>query len=162
MAAIRQPVSTLEISFEGNVLEIYGIKAPNHLMFTVSIDGGEAVECDGYGPSRTDGNQLLYSSEDAGIELENTAHTALLTVLDQSNEAAVNAQGISITYAKVYGGEVSEPEEPEFPGYSDVDDATSTSSGELRRRIRRTVLYDEVHRYRHRDLCQQEHRACGF
>ena len=125
------PGATLEISFEGNVLEIYGIKAPNHLMFTVSIDGGEAVECDGYGPSRTDGNQLLYSSEDAGIELENTAHTALLTVLDQSNEAAVNAQGISITYAKVYGGEVSEPEEPEFPGYSDVDDATSTSSGEL-------------------------------
>ena len=125
------PGATLEISFEGNVLEIYGIKAPNHLMFTVSIDGGEAVECDGYGPSRTDSNQLLYSSEDAGIELENTAHTALLTVLDQSNEAAVNAQGISITYAKVYGGEVSEPEEPEFPGYSDVDDATSTSSGEL-------------------------------
>ena len=125
------PGATLEISFEGNVLEIYGIKAPNHLMFTVSIDGGEAVECDGYGPSRTDGNQLLYSSEDAGIELENTAHTALLTVLDQSNEAAVNAQGISITYAKVYGGEPTEPEEPEFPGYSDVDDATSTSSGEL-------------------------------
>ncbi len=72
-----------------------------------------------------------FISEDAGIELENTAHTALLTVLDQSNEAAVNAQGISITYAKVYGGEPTEPEEPEFPGYSDVDDATSTSSGEL-------------------------------
>ena len=26
------PGATLEISFEGNVLEIYGIKAPNHLM----------------------------------------------------------------------------------------------------------------------------------
>ena len=58
---------------------------------------------------------MLYSSEDAGIELESTAHTALLTVLDKHNEAAVNAQGISITYAKVYGGEISEPEEPEFP-----------------------------------------------
>ncbi len=125
------PGATLEISFEGNVLEIYGIKAPNHLMFSVAIDGGEEVEVDAYGPSRTDGNQMLYSSEDAGIELESTAHTALLTVLDKHNEAAVNAQGISITYVKVYGGEISEPEEPEFPGYSDVDDATSTSSGEL-------------------------------
>ena len=33
------PGATLEISFEGNVLEIYVIKSPNHLMFTVSIDG---------------------------------------------------------------------------------------------------------------------------
>ena len=38
------PGATLEISFEGNVLEIYGIKAPNHLMFTVSIDGGETSD----------------------------------------------------------------------------------------------------------------------
>ena len=95
--------ATLQIRFEGDALAIYGIKAPNHLVFSVSIDGGDATECDGYAPSRTDGNQLLYSSKEAGITLENGTHTALITVLDKANEAAVNAQGISITYARAYG-----------------------------------------------------------
>ena len=97
------PGATVEINFNGTAFELYGIKAPNHLMFSVSIDGGDATECDGYAPSRTDGNQLLYSSKEAGITLENGTHTALITVLDKANEAAVNAQGISITYARAYG-----------------------------------------------------------
>ena len=125
------PGATVEISFNGTVFELYGIKAPNHSMFTVSIDGGEEVKGDAYAASRTDGNELYYSSEDAGIELEAGDHTAVLTVLEEANEAASNVLGLSVTYAQVYGGEPTEPEEPEFPGYSDVDDATSTSSGEL-------------------------------
>ena len=125
------PGATVEINFNGTVFELYGIKAPNHSMFTVSIDGGEEVKGDAYAASRTDGNELYYSSEDAGIELEAGDHTAVLTVLEEANEAASNVLGLSVTYAQVYGGEPTEPEEPEFPGYSDVDDATSTSSGEL-------------------------------
>ena len=64
------PGATVEINFNGTVFELYGIKAPNHSMFTVSIDGGEEVKGDAYAASRTDGNELYYSSEDAGIELE--------------------------------------------------------------------------------------------
>ena len=125
------PGATVEISFNGTVFELYGIKAPNHSMFTVSIDGGEEVKGDAYAASRTDGNELYYSSEDAGIELEAGDHTAVLTVLEEANEAASNVLGLSVTYAQVYGGEPTEPEEPEFPGYSIVEDMQITDSDEL-------------------------------
>ena len=125
------PGATVEISFNGTVFELYGIKAPNHSMFTVSIDGGEEVKGDAYAASRTDGNELYYSSEDAGIELEAGDHTAVLTVLEEANEAASSVLGLSVTYAQVYGGEPTEPEEPEFPGYSIVEDMQITDSDEL-------------------------------
>ena len=40
--------ATLDITFNGTKLELYGKKAANHAMFSVSIDGSEAVECDAY------------------------------------------------------------------------------------------------------------------
>ena len=126
--AIRQ--GQPQISFNGTVFELYGIKAPNHSMFTVSIDGGEEVKGDAYAASRTDGNELYYSSEDAGIELEAGDHTAVLTVLEEANEAASNVLGLSVTYAQVYGGEPTEPEEPEFPGYSIVEDMQITRNSD--------------------------------
>ncbi len=105
------PGATVEISFNGTVFELYGIKAPNHSMFTVSIDGGEAIKGDAYAASRTDGNELYYSSEDAGIELEAGDHTAVLTVLEEANEAASNVLGLSVTYAQVYGTRPADPDE---------------------------------------------------
>ena len=102
-----------EIEFEGTKLEIYGKKAPNHRMFSVQIDGGAVVECDAYAAVSTDNNALLYSTEDAGIELEAGSHTARVTILDKANESASNVLGMNFAYVKVYGGEL--PEEPEFP-----------------------------------------------
>ena len=117
-----------EIDFNGTGLEIYGKKASNHRMFSVQIDGGEAVECDAYAAASTDNNALLYSTEAAGIELKAGSHTARVTILDKANASASNVLGMNLAYVKVYGGEI--PEEPEFPGYTDVDDSVVTTSGE--------------------------------
>ena len=95
-------------------------------MFTVSVDGGEAVECDAYAAVK-DQEALLYESGD----LEAGTHTALITVLGKRNEASTGSgsvYGVQFVYAKVYGGEA--PEEPEFPGYTDIDDSVETTTGE--------------------------------
>ena len=123
-----------EFTFTGTELEFHGVKAPNHRMITVSIDGGDAVSADCYAASRTDGTQLLFSSADSGIELEEGEHTAVLTVSEDTNEAATGStKGISLTYAVVRSeNEPETPEEPdeEFPGYTIVEDMMTTTSDE--------------------------------
>lgn len=125
------PGATATLSFNGDAMELYGIKAPNHLMISIAVDGGQEVEADCYAASRTGGNELLYSSEAAGIELAKGDHTAVVTVLSKANENAQNAQGVSLTYAKVFHcGQPDEPE-PEFPGYTIIEDVKTTESNEL-------------------------------
>ena len=105
------PGATVKIRFNGTALKLYGKKAPNRMMFTVCIDEGEVVTGDAYHETKTDNNTLLYSSEEAGIELAAGDHTAVLTVLDQSNEHAVDAIGMNIAYAYVYGTQPDDPDE---------------------------------------------------
>ena len=116
----------LEIHFHGSKLEVFGKKAPEHRMFSVSIDGQEAVKKDAYAENKTDNNALLYSSEEAGIVLEDADHVATITLLDESNEDAVNVLGMNVAYAKVYSSQ-----ETERVSYTDVDDAVNTTSNEL-------------------------------
>ena len=118
--------ATAQVTFNGTKLELYGKKDPSHAMFTVSVDGGEAVECDAYAAVK-DPEALLYESGD----LEAGTHTALITVLGKRNEASTGSgsvYGVQFVYAKVYGGEA--PEEPEFPGYTDIDDSVGTTTEE--------------------------------
>lgn len=121
--------ATARITFSGTKLELYGKKDPSHAMFSVSMDGGEAVECDSYAAVK-DTEALLYDSGD----LEKGEHTAVITVLGKRNPGSTGSgsvYGVQFVYAKVYGAEGTEtPEEPEFPGYTDVDDSVTTTSGE--------------------------------
>ena len=125
--------ASVSIDFTGSGLNIYGVKAPNHRKFSVSIDGGEAVTMDAYASSRTSGDTLLYSSAAQGIELEEGDHTAVLTILDEYNEAAVSpVYGMSITYIGVLNsGEPEEPEPDPFPGYTIVEGMQTTTGDDL-------------------------------
>lgn len=129
----NKPGASVSIAFTGNALEICGVKAPNHRMFSVSIDGGEAVELDAWNAARTDGNAVLFSSAEEGMELEEGAHTAVLTVLDKQNEGAVSpVYGLSITYIRVFSGtQTVDPEPDPFPGYTIVEDMDMTDGDEL-------------------------------
>lgn len=124
------PGATLSFTFTGSVVELYGIKAPNHLNVSVQIDDLEAMVADCYAANRTS-STLLFSSAAAGMELEDVEHTLTLTVLDkdQANPAAVNPTGISFTYARVLTA--TDEEEPVFEGFTVVDDRTTTTTGEL-------------------------------
>ena len=117
--------ATLDITFNGTKLELYGKKAANHAMFSVSIDGGEAVECDSYAAA-TESEAKLFESE----TLAAGDHTAHITVLGKRNEASTgtgSVYGVQFVYAKAFEAEVVEPE---FPGYTEVDDAVFTTNHE--------------------------------
>ena len=122
--------ATLTLPFSGQNLEIYGPKAPNHRMFSVSIDGCEPVKADAYASSRTSADTLLFNASQAGIVLDEGEHTAVLTLLDEANPAASNVLGMSITYFKTYTSE-EEPEPEPFEGYTIVEDVMTTESDEL-------------------------------
>ena len=122
--------ATLTLPFSGQNLEIYGPKAPNHRMFSVSIDGGEPVKADAYSPSRTSPDTLLFSAADAGVVLDEGEHTAVLTILDEANPAASNLLGMSVTYFKTYTS-TEEPEPEPFDGYTVVEDMQITTADEL-------------------------------
>lgn len=51
--------ATLDITFNGTKLELYGKKSCKHAMFSVSIDGSEAVECDAYACSDRTGGKIV-------------------------------------------------------------------------------------------------------
>ena len=125
--------ASVSIDFTGSALNIYGVKAPNHRKFTVAIDGGDPVTLDAYAASRTSGDAVLFSSAAQGIELEEGEHTAVLTILDEYNEAAVApVYGLSITCIGVFTSE--EPAEPEpepFPGFTIVEDMQTTTGDDL-------------------------------
>ncbi len=123
------PDAWAKIQFNGTDLEIYGKKAPNHRMFSVGIDG-VTVECDAYDATATGNNQVLFSTQTSGFELEAGDHTATVTVLEKKNDAATQVLGMNLAYAKAYGGETPDMEAPEFPGYTDIDDSVTTTTGE--------------------------------
>lgn len=126
----NKPGASLILPFTGQNLEIYGPKAPNHRMFSVSIDGGEPVKVDAYSTSRTSMNTLLFNASEAGIVLDEGEHTAVLTILDEANPAASNLLGMSVTYFKTFSSE--EPADPEpFEGFTIVEDMKITTGDEL-------------------------------
>lgn len=116
--------ATLEISFNGTKLELYGKAAANHAKFSVSIDGSKAVECDAYAAT-TDREKMLFESD----TLEAGDHKAIITVLNKRNANSTGSgsiYGVQFIYAKVLNGQ-----ETEFPGYSIIEDMAMTSSDEL-------------------------------
>lgn len=126
--------ASVTFTFEGSDFEIFGPKAPNHRMFSVSVDGGEAIEADAYAPSRTSSDTSLFKASDKGLELEDKEHTVTLTILNKTNEAASNVLGMSITFVKAYSGKATEPEEPEkpvFEGFTIVEDMKTTETDGL-------------------------------
>ena len=123
--------ATLDITFNGTKLELYGKKAANHAMFSVSIDGSEAVECDAYA-AVTEPEAKLFESK----TLAAGNHTAHITVLEKRNEASTgtgSVYGVQFVYAKAFEAEIAEPE---FPGYTEVDDAVFTTNHELQDPVR--------------------------
>ena len=89
--------ATLDITFNGTKLELYGKKAANHAMFSVSIDGSEAVECDAYA-AVTEPEAKLFESK----TLAAGNHTAHITVLEKRNEASTgtgSVYGVQFVYA---------------------------------------------------------------
>lgn len=86
--------ATVDISFEGEGFELYGIKASNHRYMSISVDGADPIEFDCYAPSRQS-NQKLVAVEG----LKQGAHVARVTVLEKTNPAASNALGGSLQYA---------------------------------------------------------------
>ncbi len=118
------PGANVTITFTGNKFELYGKKAPNHRKFSVKIDNGEAKEFDAYAATATDNNSLLYSSEVAGLHLEEKEHKAIVTILDKANSNATDTLGMNIAYAKVYHGENAE-------NYSIIEDSNETKKQEL-------------------------------
>ena len=81
--------ATLDITFNGTKLELYGKKAANHAMFSVSIDGSEAVECDAYA-AVTEPEAKLFESK----TLAAGNHTAHITVLEKRNEASTGTGSV--------------------------------------------------------------------
>ncbi len=116
--------ATVTIRFEGTKIELYGKKASNHRKFSVSIDDGEPKELDAYASYATGNDTLLFESD----TMAQGEHTLLLTILDQYSGTDPNPLGMNIAYAKVFGTQTEIPEEK---GYTDVDDAVSTTTGEL-------------------------------
>lgn len=125
--------ATLSFQFTGSVVELYGIKAPNHRMVSVQIDDLDPVTADCYAESRT-ASTLFFSSADAGLELADESHTLTMTMIEDTNESADTSgtMGMSFTYARVLTSTPGEdPEEPVFEGFSIVEDMNTTTSGEL-------------------------------
>lgn len=128
----NKPGASFTLPFEGQRLEIYGPKAPNHRKFSVSIDGGEPAICDAYAETRTDTGTKLYDSAKNGPALEEGDHTAVITVLEDKNENAdADALGMSVTFFKTYSSSEYTDPVADFPGYSIVEDMMTTSSDEL-------------------------------
>lgn len=124
----NQAGASLTFTFTGQKVEIYGVKAPNHRKFSVSIDDGEAVTCDAWAESRTGADTLLFSSEDSNLNLDEKEHTLKLTILDEANAAASGTlYGMSVTYFKVWSSGEPEP----FKGYTIVEDMDITEDDEL-------------------------------
>lgn len=116
--------ATVEISFYGTKFELYGKKAPEHSIFTISIDGGSSVEVDEYAPQKST-NNLLYASED----LNEGDHIAKIEVINKRNpdfKPASNGKmiGIQFEYAKVYY-----ENEQRLP-YTRVEDSVTSDDNE--------------------------------
>ena len=114
--------ATVDISFEGDGLELYGIKAPNHRFIKVAVDEGDPVEADCYAASR-ESDQLLVALNGLG----KGAHVAHIEVLEKTNPAAVDALGVSLQYAIAKNVEL----DPDRDITSRVEVGTRTDGEEL-------------------------------
>lgn len=113
--------ATVDISFNGTKLELYGKLAPNHAMFSVSIDGETATEHDAYAASQQNGAKLYESAELAPGD-----HTAKVTVLAKRNASSTGSgsvYGVQFVYAKVYGSSDT--------GFTVIEDMKSTETDEM-------------------------------
>ncbi len=107
------------LSFVGTSAKIYGAKAPNHGIFKVSVDGGEAKLVDCYNQNRMD-NQVLF--EVSG--LAEGEHTITIEVAGDKNMSSWGAY-INIDRAIIDGKNVDpveiapvqeeKPAEPDAP-----------------------------------------------
>ncbi|CQR47151.1 Bacterial Ig-like domain (group 2) [Paraliobacillus sp. PM-2] len=84
-----------EIKFSGKQIKLFGIKAPAHGIYAISIDGGEEQEIDAYAPSR-EYKQLIYDSGN----LTEGDHTLKLRATGEKNEQATRPD-VQIDYAEV-------------------------------------------------------------
>lgn len=81
------------VRFSGTQIKLYGAKAANHGIASVSIDNGPAVKVDFYSSTRKD-NELLYTSP----VLENGQHTLTVTVTGTKNS---KSKGKAVTADRV-------------------------------------------------------------
>ncbi|PTM59420.1 hypothetical protein [Desmospora activa] len=82
----NQTDATYQVRFEGKQVKLYMIKAPNHGIAAVSIDGGPETEVDLYSPSRQE-EALVYTSPD----LPPGEHRVKVRVTGDKNESATNS-----------------------------------------------------------------------
>lgn len=85
--------NSLTISFSGPRIRLFGVKAPNHGIGLVSIDGGASSEVDFYAATRA-GDQLMWESP----QLTSGTHTLTLTVTGNKNP---NSTGTSVVPDRV-------------------------------------------------------------
>jgi len=78
--------ATSTIAFNGTKLDLYTTVDAHHGMFTVSVDGGQAVTVDLYNPTRQF-QELVYSTG----TLSAGSHTVTITVLGEMNSASTGA-----------------------------------------------------------------------
>ena len=114
--------ATAELSFEGDGLELYGIKAPNHRFIKVSVDEGDPVEADCYAATRTS-NQLLVALKGLG----QGEHVARIEVIEKTNPDAADALGVSLQYAVAKNVSL----DPDRDITSRIEVGTQTDSEEL-------------------------------
>ena len=121
--------SWLSFTFTGTALDIYGIKDDGHRYMQIQIDDLDPIEFDCYTPGRVV-NTLLFSSREAGVELEQGLHAVRIETIAKVNEAVTAAKpGVSFQYAKLYS-ETEAAEEPVFEGFSFVEDMMATTEHE--------------------------------
>lgn len=98
---------SFEMKFTGNKIEIYGKKDLDLGIYSISIDGGEAVEVDAYNLTAQH-QEKLYESP----TLTNGEHTLRFQILDKRNAMADASKllGAQIDFAKVYSMEVVNPD----------------------------------------------------
>lgn len=98
---------SFEIKFKGTKIELYGKKDLDLGIYSISIDGNEAVEVDSYNLNAQN-QQKLYESP----ELTYGEHTLRFQVLDKRNAMADNNKllGAQIDFAKVYSIETVNPD----------------------------------------------------
>lgn len=83
------------ITFNGTGIDLFGVKDVNLCIYEVSIDGGEPVDCDPYGPRTT--QQCFFSVRD----LEPGQHTVKVTMTDRKNPSSERCD-MECDYAIVY------------------------------------------------------------
>ena len=126
--------ATLDVSFKGTGIELYGKKAPNHGMFKWWLD--DASE-----PADTDEGHVvdLYAGSSAPSSLlvradglsrgDHVLHIKSISRKNEASTAAADMFPIQVEYARALGVEVDMGTEI----VTEIDDSNTTTSGELLR-----------------------------